>query len=476
MDYNEHYQVLRHLVADKAFLDAARKQITEMNYFIAYPHFNSVFTILTHYADKINILPNVSSFASELPWVLQDDSVSEAYYPELMRLVGEALIAPPTTLNTHDMAHALRAKYDEYLYGLAHGFFQGGLIQTIDDLRTFIASAQYKLTVNPYKATKPMGLMELDPEEALSQVIRQPLGVPFMDRMLEGGLSPGELAAFLAPSGGGKSTLGCMALMRAVRRGIRCWYLSTEQRLAGDITTRIYSLAADVSKKEFRHGWGKVPENTKLKITNLREHINEYGKFVDLSKTEYSSIDGVFGDVVKAKNSGKEPGLIIVDWWGRLSDQLNLAAPKVATDNQKRLNDRNNLHKLKQMAEDLHCPILVMHQLSGAANARGPKARLSAADAQENKAFNNMFDFCFVAGAKNSDSVVNIATDKARGLANTTTQQKLNGEYCRFDDVLEYDELENKHIVESNTSTTTYKKPSIIRGQNLADLIPKGEF
>jgi hypothetical protein len=84
----------------------------------------------------------------------------------------------------------------------------------------------------------------------------------------------------------------------------------------------------------------------------------------------------------------------------------------------------------------------VFHQLNGAANAKGPNARLSAADAQENKAFNNMFDFCIVLGVRDGDDILRITTDKARGEARQDMKAKLNGAYCRMDVADEPDDVD----------------------------------
>ena len=168
----------------------------------------------------------------------------------------------------------------------------------------------------------------------------------------------------------------------------------------------------------------------------------------------------------KAKESGEViPSLIIVDWWGRLSDQIALNNPQVKSEAEKRQFRRNLLHNMKQYAEEFECPIIILHQLTGQANKKSSKANITSADAQEDATFNNMFDFCFVFGNRDSDDVFTITTDKARGQARTSRKQKLDGGHCRLVDVTgDYDsQAEVLTTAQINLQTGVYG------GQNVKD-------
>ncbi len=185
-------------------------------------------------------------------------------------------------------------------------------------------------------------------------------------------------------------------------------------------------------------------------------------KFVDISeKKDIASIDSLFGPVERYhQKTGKPPGLIIIDWWGRLSDAMIMSQEPIPVGDAKRRFDRDQLHQAKQWMERLDAPGLIMHQLSGAANAKGPKARLTSADAQENRAFNNMFDFQVVLGNRDSEDILKAVTDKARGEARAEINLKLKGLMCRIDIAEDMDAIDMDAYTKASSSFTDFEEGS----------------
>jgi RecA/RadA recombinase len=323
-----------------------------------------------------------------------------------------------------------------------------------------------KLEVDPYTSSKAVNFFDDDPEKALASLQRTSIGVPFMDEMLEGGPAPGELIGILAPSGGGKSTFSCMAASSVIGLHRHCYYLSTEQKLEGDLASRFYTLATGSHRSVFAAGWANVPSNIKLLFAERKADTNKYSHFVDATQTQYKSLEALFNPIRKARVSGEiVPALIIVDWWGRLADQIALNNPHVKSEADKRQFRRNLLHNMKQYAEELKCPIIILHQLTGQANKKSSKAKITSADAQEDATFNNMFDFCFVFGNRDSDDVFSITTDKARGQARTSRKQQLDGGHCLLTDV----EGDYDSQAEALTVTQIEAQTGVVNGQKVSD-------
>ena len=84
--YTERSEVLRHMVGDRGFYEAARPQVDEMQYFAQYPHFQVVYDILGIYCDEDLNYPNMASFTQELHPLMQERNVHDSYYHELMKL------------------------------------------------------------------------------------------------------------------------------------------------------------------------------------------------------------------------------------------------------------------------------------------------------------------------------------------------------------------------------------------------------
>jgi len=465
VEVKEWETVLRHLVYDQPLYEASLEIIAEMDFFRPYPHMGHVYDMLVEYSED-GKMPTRTTYTNYLADYLQKRGVHANDSMDMLELVGAGIGMQVLDVSMDDVHLILLDTYREHIYGKVHRTLES--VESVEDLAEFLRENERKLTMNPFKAAKATTFC-LDPETALEGMTRSPIGVDALDRMLDGGPAAGELIGYLAPSGGGKSTVGWMAAVATMTQKKRAWYLSTEQRLKGDFSVRVQSLITGESRNAFKHGWKNVPEQIRLKSQEQVTKYEAYSTFLDLTDTEYQSVDAVFDPIRKAFNRGDKPDLIVLDWWGRLNDQINSCNPKITTDPQKRTASRNNLHRLKQIAEDLECPIFVLHQLTGQANKKGSKSKITSADAQEDATFNNMFDFCFVAGNRNGDDVFNLTTDKARGAARTSVDQKLNGAYCRIDDVKEFSKADDLYALKPGESELP------VNGQLQSDLMVDGD-
>jgi RecA/RadA recombinase len=430
---------------DQALYEASKELLLEMGYFNNYPFANIIFNYMNMYYERTHKLPNLSSYTLDMPAWFTYYELSEAdtlYYTDFIRY---AFNAPVTEINNDDVITIIKSDYVSFISNSFKTELTGAEDLEVDDIYERAKKYVLKYENDPFTRAKVEPIFAQDFEEMLAAAMRKSIGVKFIDEMLDGGVAPGELIGILAPSGGGKSTIGCMILAACVATSRNCWYYSTEQKLKGDLFIRFCCLATGLQRKVFSAGWKAVPADTKELLTKAKPRYLKYSKFADVSTTKYQSLDGLFEEVHKDIANNEPPGCIVIDWWGRLSDQLNINNPSIKSDPQARRHDRDNLHKLKQFAEEFNCPIIVLHQLSGVANEKGPKAKLTGAHAQENKTFPNMFDFCFIIGNRDSDNIATVHTDKARSTAKTTRKQKLNGAFCRFEDPDNFDSDVNSY-------------------------------
>jgi KaiC/GvpD/RAD55 family RecA-like ATPase len=272
--------------------------------------------------------------------------------------------------------------------------------------------------------------MDLETNMAIAEL--HEWGVPFIDDILGGGCSIGEMVGVLMVSGGGKTTLGIQILAAHVRKKQHIVYFSTEQDLAGDMTIRMLCHALSCGRGKLKDGLSGLDADLKVLLQESRKGWETYCHFVEMAHKPIHSIDELFQYVESLKAKGIHPTSIIIDWWGRLRDALiDTNTGKMDSADLRRFS-RTWLHSLRTKSSEVGVKTMVLHQLSGAVAERSSAHSPSSHSAQEDKNFNNMFDFCFTASKKDEDDECEFIADKARRGGNHRRRLRLEGEYCRF--------------------------------------------
>ena len=79
----------------------------------------------------------------------------------------------------------------------------------------------------------------------------QPLGIPWLDSMLGGGLADGEVFLFLAPTGCGKTTLATQIAWSRAMQQSHTVYITYNEPLEGHIDNRFCSLMTGIPRPDF---------------------------------------------------------------------------------------------------------------------------------------------------------------------------------------------------------------------------------
>ncbi|MCP4455585.1 MAG: hypothetical protein GY809_29345 [Planctomycetes bacterium] len=163
----------------------------------------------------------------------------------------------------------------------------------------------------------PPGMAQLAFEPAQANRNPQPLGISWLDNMLDGGLTDSEVFLFLAPTGCGKTTLSTQIAWQRAMQQSHTIYVTYDEPLEGYIDNRFYSLITGAPRPDFE----------KQAIADMSPDIQQrfqawrdvYGGFLHLY--DGGSINdgkGGIGDIrliiADELEQGRRPDLVIVDW------------------------------------------------------------------------------------------------------------------------------------------------------------------
>jgi hypothetical protein len=256
-----------------------------------------------------------------------------------------------------------------------------------------------------------------------------PFGVDFLDEVLDGGTTKGEMIGILAPSGGGKTSLALQIIYTQLLAGKHILHISTEQGLKGDITRRLCMMLTGQDRNVFKGAsFAALEPSVQQTIKTCQERLKGLYHFWDFKNDKHSfdSAEALFNPIRQLQERGMFPDLIILDWWGNMKDALEANTFQTADNSGQRRFSRNLLTEIRRGAEDYGVVPVIFHQLSGEASAKSSTSIPSTHSAQEDKNFNNMFDYCFAISQRDSDEIATLNVDKARGAARTKVAIQLD--------------------------------------------------
>ena len=200
----------------------------------------------------------------------------------------------------------------------------------------------------------------LDKGEAAAPL---PTPWPALNRVLKGGLVPGELAVLAARPGLGKTALaGCMAVETA-RAGVPVLFISREVK-EYTLLSRIMAREARVDSRIFRQGIGNA-QGVREKLLRCKAELSG----LPLRIVEKSVAPMCPREVRRLAKSLKGVGLVIVDYLQLLCpDQKNASREREVAEMSR---------SMKQLALDCDCPVLLLSQLNRRVEEGDREPRLS---------------------------------------------------------------------------------------------------
>jgi hypothetical protein len=318
--------------------------------------------------------------------------------------------------------------------------------------------------ISVHQRTGPTLMFEENWDETTSLTFKA-TRLPFIDRILGGGMVDGEAYGLLGPFGSCKTTTATMLFAEGIQAcaayetseefdGCRryCVYASYEENLES-IRNRLLAYCARIERSSLetmgKHG---------LKALSTIGALNEYEKVMyQTGLLKESKKRGKLGErerVLIAMKPLQNHG-IVLDMTGRSKARLHAGGrgfPEIAQHIQMELDARedpkgklwmgvidyvgelcrremeekevdtdkthnyvaDSVMKCKNALGKYGCPWWLMHQMNGEANSRSTGAKMHYTDSAGSKSFARNLDFCLTASAVDMEGRVVFACDKHR--------------------------------------------------------------
>jgi len=292
---------------------------------------------------------------------------------------------------------------------------------------------------------------------SLREDIKRPLYIQWLDDMLGGGMSDGEMLSFIIPSGGGKTTLCLQMCEAAMRYGHHVTLVSTEQGAEADMKMRACIRASGISGRSWENvqrdlqNYAReeaeqhfdeimkkhIPEPNIKRLELVRAEWDQYLQFLDYSSTPITSVEVMLNDLAQRwEKRGKAPYLLALDWFGPMIDSI-LQHAYLRSDTVERRILNLTIKTIHNFVKEWRLRFVMFHQMAGAnlkANFSG-KATASSYGASLSKSLPFYFQYSMAATQQFADQRFWLVADKARRTRQQKKLLKLYGDMYYIDQV-----------------------------------------
>jgi RecA/RadA recombinase len=279
-------------------------------------------------------------------------------------------------------------------------------------------------------------------EKLLVRSEYHPTGLDFFDVAMGGGMRKRDVVTLIAPSGGGKTTMGLQLAVSWLKQSYdrHVVFCSYEQPAEGDMMERLATLTTHLPVSTFRgKAFLELDEATRARVEASVADIKARFHFADYSRGQ-AGLRGV-ADMSRALREFKVlgtgcPVLVIVDWFLPFVQRSMLGAGlDVSNEGALRTHGSHLMDQLKIFKNKENITMFITHQLNLEASAASPSRKPNWTEAAFWRGFSWFADVAFALGRMSDDGVAWLVADKTRAFAKNSRFIKLRGEHCEFVDV-----------------------------------------
>ncbi len=279
-------------------------------------------------------------------------------------------------------------------------------------------------------------------EDVLGPLERQQLGVDVLDALMPGPRS-GELYGFLAPTGGGKTTLSMQMSIALAKRHEHVAFFTYEDEPNKEYMVPVLACATGINRsrvEKIRNVDDFTPDE-KRRYEEARQSIGRYLHIIDLSGSRTATagrggppeIDSYLN---RFEAQGIHISMFVLDWFWIMMRRYMSVYKRPKGDNMKQtLEDRTFaqtlVDELKMICRKRGCWGWVNQQLSPAVSA-SKKKKMGWQDAAEFKSFAWFLNGCFALTELDEHQMATLNYSKARSSKTGYIAVELKGEEARF--------------------------------------------
>lgn len=486
-------QMLGVIIRQESTLRSAATHLDPANFPEHLKAYGRLWGIILRFWQTYQTLPTGEHICGELDRMLsyKPDDISDVEVDQINDFIRNTYHQPAILLTDHNIRvtmHYLELFLEDCLVHKMRKDLQGttaGPIDLLGTLGSYVQQSESAKTVSQTQSSDPFP--EGWHEEGLGLEFVD-LRMPFFKRAMGGGLARTEVMGLIGPIGSCKSTLAIQATVNvatgSLARAEGAWrnhgqiipldysYLFIYEGSMREMQLRSLCYGAEISRqtlenwdlKNFSRGHNLKPYEQKRFAEQIRQgfaamgeydrmmfwsqRLNKNWRCLDMTGNDKQHpgrggglIDEIAAIVdadqrgLKEKGIDARVGLIAVDYVGAMVERHCAAHNKDVDRVKYSLLKGAPLEAKNNLANRFDTAVMLIHQLSGAANDYGPGRLPKGTDAAGCKSFKECLDWLFIVGNPTCQQQTVITCDKHR---RETPPQKcivrIDGEFGRVVD------------------------------------------
>lgn len=343
------------------------------------------------------------------------------------------------------------------------------IVDELNKQQQTVLSCRDIVPVNPFETL----LLGMPPRIKLGE------RVLFLESLLGGGVRSGAMYGFIAPSGGGKTTLSHQLAFSFASLANHTVVFTYEQPITAEYIMGLYATAGQIDRKELealRPG-EQLSQVSHVKLVKAGETCAKYLHYVDMSGIRNTAgaggppeIDAIL--LSMERKYGISIGAYILDWFWPMCVRY-YANYNVGYGKKQELRHfaQDMTYQLRQVAERHSCWCWINQQVAPDVAAR--KKEVDFEDAAELKSFAWYMDGCFALGKLDADKYGVLKYGKGRFDKVDRQVIQLKGHLSTFIPASEdmvLDELQGQHVARGRQNRVPINGEDSSRSLRIADL------
>ena len=300
---------------------------------------------------------------------------------------------------------------------------------------------------------------------------KDPFGIAFLDPLLDGGSSVGEVYGLLGVSGMGKSILGQQMAIEKARHRKHVAVFHYEMDLYPAVSKRLYAYLADVPKDLLAKTpvMANLPPPYLLKLQQEEDAFaREYLHIIDMKASRSAGAGGmndIRAQLRELDMQGKHVEFVVIDQLMPMVKRAMVAGNMKVDSSVQRTLMQRFVDEAIVMARpnDMATAVMVIHQSSSDVKKRKAVIRPKQGESLEDRAFDNWLTYCLALGTQDEERRCWCVTTKARNTQRDGFIVQLNAKLPRFDYEPGRFIAEKSGFIAARVQASAYS-PGMVRG------------